>query len=168
MGPKPKALEERFWGKVQKSDGCWNWTGKHDAFGYGRLWISDKPYVELQAHRFSYTIHIGEIPEGLSILHKCDNPPCVNPEHLFIGTRADNMVDKVQKGRQPRGIELPQHILTDDDVREIRRRYELRRRTTGVATRNDPNGAEALAKEYGVSKWAIFDCCNRRRWKHVE
>lgn len=97
---KRKPLEERFWAKVAKSDSCWNWTGSLAGSGYGYLHIGDK--VERKprtAHRVSWEIHNGPIPEGLWVLHKCDNRKCVNPEHLFIGDRVDNMRDCAAKGR---------------------------------------------------------------------
>ena len=86
----------RFWANVQKTNGCWEWTGGKHAPGYGRLFVATK---EMRAHRFSWLIHNGRIPDGLFVCHKCDNPNCVNPEHLFLGTHQDNMDDMVAKGR---------------------------------------------------------------------
>lgn len=168
-GPKPVDKMVRFSRAIEKykdQEGCWVWEGKTDKAGYGRLWISDHPYQEDQAHRASYEYHVGPIPESRIICHHCDNPPCVNPAHLFIGTPKDNTSDMISKDRHARG-ERQKHILTEEAVIDIRNRYNLRRRTRGVATRNDPNGARALAAEYGVSIWAIFDAVNGRRWAHI-
>ena len=86
----------RFWAKVDKSKDCWEWMGNKDKYGYGRFWISDADYF---AHRVSLKI-VNDIKfNGLNSLHKCDNPSCVNPDHLFLGTQKDNMIDKVVKGR---------------------------------------------------------------------
>ncbi len=86
----------RFWSKVNKTDNCWNWLACKTKDGYGRIFIKDKV---LLAHRVSWAIHDGQIPKGLQVLHRCDNPSCVNPAHLFLGTVSDNMRDSVAKGR---------------------------------------------------------------------
>jgi hypothetical protein len=163
-------MVDRFWHKVDKSneDGCWEWIGTKNKSGYGILWISDNPSTLRLAHRISWELHFSPIPEKINVCHTCDNPPCVNPKHLFLGTFKDNMDDKVAKERHARGEKTPTHILTENAVIDIRNRYNLRRRTRGVATRNDPNGARALAAEYGVSIWAIFDAVKGRRWAHVK
>ena len=90
-------LERRFWDKVTMGDGCWEWTGTRHSWGYGLL--GGRRKVHLRAHRVSWEIHFGPIPAGLYILHHCDNPRCVRPDHLFLGTHRDNMADMVKKGR---------------------------------------------------------------------
>jgi hypothetical protein len=90
-------LLERFWRKVRKTDGCWEWTASFRGLGYGQIKVNQKM---LYAHRVSWEMANGPIPDGLCVLHHCDNPPCVNPDHLFLGTQADNMRDKVRKNRQ--------------------------------------------------------------------
>ena len=90
-------LEERFLAKVVKTDGCWKWIGATTSSGYGCIGLGRRR--KLQAHRVSYELYVGEIPEGRMVLHRCDNPPCCNPDHLFIGTQTDNMRDAARKGR---------------------------------------------------------------------
>lgn len=91
-------VEERFWAKVVKTEGCWKWTAKRDRNGYGRF-SPNGQYSQTVAHRFSWELHNGPIPEGMLVCHHCDNPECTNPSHLFLGTPQDNMDDKVRKGR---------------------------------------------------------------------
>jgi hypothetical protein len=95
-------LEERFWGRVNKAEpnDCWSWRGAKDGMGYGTLGGDN---TETPAHRVSWMIHFGEIPKGMCVLHRCDNPSCVNPNHLFLGTRLDNARDRDAKERGYRG-----------------------------------------------------------------
>lgn len=88
----------RFWAKVEKGPGCWLWTGAKNSRGYGQTASGLKGKSKL-AHRASYEHFYGPIPDGLYVLHRCDVPHCVNPQHLFVGTAADNMQDAVRKGR---------------------------------------------------------------------
>jgi hypothetical protein len=91
----------RFWSKVNKTQTCWLWTACVNTYGYGCITIE---YTMYQAHRVSYELEYGRVPNGQSVLHKCDTPRCVNPTHLFLGTQADNMRDRSIKGRQPRKL----------------------------------------------------------------
>lgn len=95
-------MTERFWARVKKSDGCWEWTGGVDTPGYGMLRIPGPrtSHKKVRASRYSWELHNGPIPEGMCILHKCDNPACVNPDHLWIGTQSENMLDMHSKKRQ--------------------------------------------------------------------
>lgn len=127
LAPKRKNLgrvydppEVRFWRNVVKSgdDSCWEWTGsKHR--GYGVIGVNKR---QVRAHRFSYALHYGPIPDGLYVCHACDNPGCVNPAHLWLGTNEQNTADKTAKGRQARmyGAASPGAKLTADQVRAIR------------------------------------------------
>ncbi len=95
-----KPISERFWSKVQITDSCWNWIGSQQGNGYGYLHNGTREKRNpIRVHRYSYEIHHGKIPNGLWVLHKCDNRLCVNPEHLFLGDRTDNMRDCAAKGR---------------------------------------------------------------------
>jgi hypothetical protein len=91
-------LKDRFEDKVsiEPNSGCWLWTGSLNDTGYGQLWVGSK---STRAHRLSYELHVGPIPEGMHVCHHCDNPPCCNPNHLFVGSHTDNMADKIKKGR---------------------------------------------------------------------
>lgn len=88
--------EVRFWSKVQQSDGCWAWRATTDDDGYAQLSVNGR---SVKAHRFSWELHFGPIPTGMRVLHTCDNPPCTNPKHLFLGTSLDNTQDALRKGR---------------------------------------------------------------------
>lgn len=158
--------EHRFWKKVDK-DGpihpicgqCWRWKGKPSRSGYGQFMVNHR---SLRAHRYSYELCIGSIPGGLDVLHRCDNKWCVNPDHLFVGTKQDNQRDKVEKGRQAKGETIGGHKLTDEQIQEIRRRYKLKR---GY---HDPiNGQGALARDFNTTQANISLIVRGKAWKHV-
>ncbi len=93
---QPYLIKPRFWAKVRVTPGCWEWTGAKTHFGYGKMMIAGKV---VRAHRVSYELHVGAIPSELLIRHRCDNPACVNPDHLEPGTQADNIQDMMERGR---------------------------------------------------------------------
>lgn len=134
---------------------CWSWrAGGYGKTGYGAFCIGHQKNI--QAHRASWRLFVGEFQPGTQILHKCDNRNCVNPGHLFAGSVGDNMRDKVRKGRQPRGTEIRQSKLTEEQVRAIRSRYAARELSQ-----------ERLASEYGVTQAAIWRILRREHWAHV-
>lgn len=122
-----RPAEDRFWEKVIKRgpDECWDWNGSHDQHGYGQLRIDGH---NVRAHRFSYKLHKGPIPDGKDVCHDCDYPPCTNPVHLFAGTAKDNLDDMVAKGRTNNyeGGEHPNAMFTNEQVREFRRQFAER------------------------------------------
>lgn len=128
--------QERFWERVKKGDGCWLWDTARDKDGYGRFPIGASG--ENKAHRVSWRIHHGEVPEGLCVLHKCDNPPCVNPKHLFLGTLKDNAVDCASKERTARGKRNGAYTHPE---KILRGNAHWTRKNPHLVPRGDRNGA---------------------------
>lgn len=141
-----KAKKEDVYKRIKKTKrGCWEWLGAIGKDGYGLTCVDSKTQG---AHRVSWEATNGEIPKGLWVLHKCDNPKCINPKHLFLGTAKDNTKDSMQKGRRKfRGEDNPSTKLTNTQREEIFLRYIPRSRV---------HGAHALAKIYKVSYAAIL------------
>lgn len=146
----------QFWKRVDKSggaDACWVWTGGREGGGYGQLSFRG---TWVKAHRLSWEIHNGFPPGALCTLHRCDNPPCVNPAHLFLGTRADNNRDKAEKGRACKGERSVRSKLTDKAVREIRAML-----AGGATTR-------ATAAHFGIRNHGLMSQIRHgKRWGHV-
>jgi hypothetical protein len=143
-----------FYGQIEKSESCWNWTGPRQAFGYGTLWFNGKMW---SAHRLSYSLHIGPIPSGLSVLHSCDNPRCVNPDHLRSGTQADNIGDMVGRGRMVsvRGERKNLGVLIARDVVGIR------------ADRKSGLRLKEIAAKYQCSMSNVSRIATNKLWTHV-
>jgi hypothetical protein len=150
-----KSLEEKFWSKVniKKEDECWIWIGAKEISGYG--YLKNTRTTSIKAHRLSYELHYGEIPDGLQVCHTCDNPACVNPKHLFLGTIADNMADRDKKGRQydRRGIKNGRAKLSLENVEEIRK------------LRNEGWTQQSLADRFNISQNAISKVTRYKTYK---
>jgi hypothetical protein len=148
--------EERFWSKVDKSGDCWLWQGCHlkrtnQKISYGQVRFKNEL---IYAHRLAWEFTFGPVPEGKEICHHCDNPICVRPSHLFLGTHLDNMQDASGKGRMwtPSGEDCSHSKLTATQVKEIK---------------NSPLTQRKLAEQYHVSQSAIFFILKGRNWKGV-
>lgn len=150
-------LHNRFWSKTQKNGDCIEWSAHRSSKGYGEFYFNGHTR---RAHRISWIITNGEIPEGMLVCHRCDNPPCVNPEHLFLGSPKVNMVDRVHKGHYPKnsprigGERNRLHKLTDASVLEAK---ALRPTMT----------LRELASRYGVHIAVIHRAITGKTWKHL-
>lgn len=147
--------DEKFWSHVDKAGECWEWTGGKERDGYGQFRL---PNGHRQAaHRYAWEWEHGEpVPTGLVVMHKCDNPGCVNPDHLQVGTHADNMQDRNGKGRQARGVRHGNAKLTPDDVRTMRALY-AKQGVTQVY----------LSKRFGVARSHVQRILAGERWTDV-
>jgi hypothetical protein len=145
---------DRFMEKVspEPMSGCWLWTGAVTSGGYGTFTVRDKT---VRAHRYSFEHFRQSIPAGLDALHKCDVRMCVNPDHIFIGSHADNMADKVAKRRQPMGDKHGRAKLTEEMVLDIRTSV-----ASGVTQRQ-------MGDKYNVSNQTVSEIVNRKKWRHV-
>lgn len=149
----PGTTDSRFWTKVSFGPKCWLWTASVNAKGYGQLFIARSPRIVALAHRLSWEIHNGTIPSGLCVLHRCDVPACVNPDHLFIGTKADNNADMKQKGRSTIGEKNPMAKLTEVAVRSIL---------------NDGRYQKDIAADFGIDQSLVSYIKSRKVWSHVQ
>lgn len=143
-----------FWSYVRKGDGCWEWTGARNTRGYGT-------YSARLAHRVAYAEARGAIPDGMYVCHHCDNPPCVRPDHLFLGTPTDNVRDMIAKGRvprrnMPRGEDNPNALLTEGLVLTIIRRYRA-----GESPR-------VIAADIGLKFRTVESIAHGERWRHLQ
>lgn len=147
-------VKERFEKYINKTKQCWVWKASKTWHGYGRFWFNRK---HISAHRMSWFLYKGKIPKRLFVCHKCDNPPCVNPAHLWIGTAQDNVIDKFKKGRHivenRQGNKSHNKKLTEQKVKEIRQLYYLGHYTQ-----------EKLANVYKVSNSPISKVILNQTW----
>ncbi len=154
-----KTVKERFEEKytVCNNTGCWNWHGALMGSGYGNI-MNENGKLE-GAHRLSYRLNKGDIGASF-VLHECDNPLCVNPDHLFLGSQKDNLADMTNKGRRrsnsPKGSKHVHSKLVEKEVLEIRSKYVPYQ-----------YGLQKLADEYGVSKRNIYLIIVRKAWRHI-
>ena len=146
----------RFWAKVRKSPQCWEWQAVKSSSGHGMFWLDGKMRL---AHRVSWEMSKSAIPPGLCVLHRCDNPPCVNPAHLFLGTVGDNNADRASKGRTRnggrQGVKNQMAKLNPRKVRQIRNHL----------ARGTPQ--RAIAKLFGVRQGVVCGINLRKYWGHV-
>ena len=152
----PRVFTFDYWAYVAKTDdasSCWIWTGGRNTAGYGAL--RNRQHRGKLAHRLSWEMAYGPIPDGLIVCHRCDNPACVRPDHLFLGTLVDNVVDMVNKGRQSRGAAKRNAKLSDDHVRQIK----------ALLMQQVPR--KTLAERFGVCRSTISHIATGRQWSHV-
>lgn len=150
--------QERFRRQYKKGEECWEWTGGTDRQFYGRFSAELHGVMHTKAHRYSWALQHGvPIPDGMVVCHSCDNPRCVNPAHLWLGTQDDNMRDKISKGRHvlnhARGEARPEAKLTESEVRVILL---------------DARPYAVIAADYGVHTQTISSIKNRKSWAHVQ
>ena len=141
----------RFWNYVDKTDNCWNWTAALNTYGYGCFWWDKKQH---QSHRISWLIAYGSFPADC-LLHICDNPKCVKPDHLKEGSQADNMADKKHKRRQAFGERIGKSKLTESQVLDILKKH------------SEGQSMFSLGKEYGVSDTAISYIVKGKNWSYL-
>lgn len=153
-GPRERLpLEQRFWKRVEKQEGgCWEWTGSVNGSGYGLVGEGGREGKYLTTHRYSYSLHKGDIPAGMVVMHSCDNKRCVNPDHLSLGTPKDNTQDAVRKGRIHNGKRPTK--LTDEQVLFIKEHLEI--------------SGKDLAAQFSVSRSAISAIRNGRNRADVK
>jgi hypothetical protein len=147
-------IEKRFWSKVEirTRQECWLWRAGKDKDGYGTFWILPQ---NQRAHRFAYETQFGPVDKNLFILHKCDNPSCVNPSHLFVGDAKDNIFDMMTKNRQNKGEQIKSSKLVANQVKEIK------------VWLSQGYSSGFLAKKFKVHKSTIKDIKAKRTWVHV-
>ena len=153
-----KSLRDRFYEKfiVHPRTRCWIWTASDLRGRYGRIGVGQD--VEL-AHRVSWRLHLGEIPDGINVLHRCDNAHCVNPDHLFLGTQQVNMDDKVLKNRQQKGESVPTSKLTVKDVSQIKDFFKT------IKSSKYTQGY--IASEFGITQRHVRKILSGNAWKHI-
>lgn len=158
-----KPLEQRLHDAIKiNNNGCWEWVKNRNKDGYGGLRYKSKTWM---AHRLSYTFYKGPIPEGMLVCHKCDNPPCINPDHLFIGNNSDNMMDAYRKGRWKGVLGYRKKTCKGENhwyskfkpeiILEIRKLFKSGLRIIDICNK------------YNMNHATVSDICKRRSWKHL-
>lgn len=152
-------LEVRFWRYVEKTDSCWLWTGKSlNKKGYGQIQIGGQGTKHKTAHRLSYELHHGPIPDGMVVMHSCDNPGCVNPDHLSLGTQSQNILDAFARGRKNA---IPPHVFGE----KCGASKLTEAQAIDVIKSSEP--MKILAARFGVSNSAIERIKNGKSWRHL-
>lgn len=146
------STHDRFWEKAASGDGCWLWTGGLDTWGYGQFRARGRVFI---ASRMAWTLANGTIPPGQCVLHRCDVPACVRPDHLFLGTSRENTADKVAKGRQAKGVDMATSKLVEADIHEIR------------ALLAGGHSRRSIARRFGVDHRVIIRIGKGLAWRHV-
>lgn len=157
---------KRFFEKVEKTASCWMWVGgrfgtnRGEYFRYG-CFLMSKQRGAMLAHRASWELHYGEIPNGMVVCHKCDTPLCVNPDHLFLGTQKDNAMDMVSKGRNycQRGEKSAWHKVSESDVLMLREKYESGLFKSSVLINE--------ARSLGIKRSQFYNIVGNKCWSHV-
>lgn len=154
----PRDYKAAFWANVDKAGVCWIWTGDTTAQGYGRFYDGEK---QVAAHRLSWEIHFGPIPDGQFVCHHCDNPPCIRPDHLFLGDHSANFRDAARKGRNAAQRRPELHAGERNGNAKLRWKdaTEIRRRYAHGASRS------RLAREFGVAYSTIDSIIKGRTWR---
>ena len=152
---KLEKIRENFENMVIKNkEGCWDWKGSFASRGYGKI-TAFSPKRQITHHRASWLLHVGEIPKGMFVLHKCDNKRCCRPSHLYLGSHKKNMKDMTERNKQALGEKHGCAKLTEENVKEIKK--QLLYGLSGVD----------IAKKYNVSSTAIYWIKNNKTWKHI-